>query len=87
MQAALLVQVWSLTTFIGKESRLFNYIVKGSRGRSTFGRRGRSTLRGRDQHTFPGGYHVAVTSQIFNGGIHKIFNANVSTDNDICSSI
>ena len=26
------------------ESRLFNFMVKGGRGRSTFGRRGRSTL-------------------------------------------
>ena len=43
----------SLTTLKEKESRLFNFWLKGGRGRSTFGRRGESTLWGRDQHTFP----------------------------------
>ena len=28
-------------------------MIKGGRGRSTFGRRGRSTLWGREKHTFP----------------------------------
>ena len=49
---------------VKKESRLFNFMVKGGRGRSTFGRRGRSTLRGRDQHTFPSQLPALLTKAV-----------------------